>query len=671
MTRPTRLALSFLGVVALPAAVVWLIVKSPPRAYFETVTFNRHIAPIVFENCAPCHHEGGSAPFSLSTYDNAKRRAQQILVVTETRYMPPWMPEPGYAEFVGERRLSDGQIGLIRRWVQQGAPEGDFLAPVPPAELPTAWQLGEPDLIINMPQPYMLAAEGTDVFRNFVFPAPVEGTRYVRALELRPGNKRIVHHANVLVDRHGSSRRLDEDDREVGFAGMELEIESESFDPHTHFLFWKPGTAPLVEPDETSWRLDGGTDLIVNMHLQPSGRIEAVQPSIGLYFSSKAPELHPMLLQFENDGAINIPPGEKNFVVTDRLELPVDVDVLGVYPHAHYLGKRVEAFATLPDGTRKWLLRIRQWDFNWQAVYRYAKPVFLPKQTVVHMAWTYDNSADNVRNPHQPPRQVVAGDRSSDEMAHLWVQVLPRGGEDRRLELQVALMLRRLEKYPGDFTAHFNLGAALQAMNKPEEAIVQLRNAIAARPDSATAHNNLGSALYDVGRVEEAASHFRRAVRTRPDYASAHYNLGQAYAGRGEFGNAITHFQRAAQLLPNDAAIRADLGTALLTAGRFDEAIRQLNQALKMDSQSLNAHYNLASVFLMHGRFEKAEQHFREALRLKSDDADIHAGLGTALAAQKRLPEAVVQFEKALRLNPEHGVARSNLGLATAGGRPR
>lgn len=670
MTAPARRFVFLLLAGGTIAGVVWWLLgrSSPPAAsHGESVTFNQDIAAILFDNCASCHRESGPAPFSLLTYQDAKKRAQQIQVVTESRYMPPWMPEPGYAEFVGERRLSDGQIRLIRHWVEQGAPEGLPPVPASPPELPAAWQLGQPDLIIDMPQPYLLAAEGTDVFRNFVFPVPLAETRYVRALELRPGNKKIVHHANVLVDRSGSSRRLDLEDPQVGFAGMEIEIESDSFDPHTHFLFWKPGTAPSAEPEELSWRLDSGTDLIVNMHMQPSGKPEPVQPSIGLYFSSKPPKLHPMLLQLENDGALDIPPGESNFLVTDHLELPLDVDVLGIYPHAHYLGKRLEALATLPDGTEKWLLRIPQWDFNWQAVYRYAKPVFLPKGTVVRMRFSYDNSTQNPRNPNQPPRHVRAGDRSSDEMAHLWIQVLTKGGEDRRLVLQEAMMRRRLEKYPQDFTAHFNLGAALQAMNRLPEAVASFRQALAARPGSATAHNSLGAAFQSMGRLEDAMEHFRQAVRAAPGYAPARYNLGQSYALQTDFGNAITHLRKAAELLPNDVAIRNDLGAALLAAGRLDEAIRQLSHALSVDPASLNAHYNLASALLTLGRLQEAERHFREASRLKPGDADICAGLGTALAAQGKLPEAAAQFEQALRINPEHAVARKSLGLASRG----
>ena len=181
----------------------------------------------------------------------------------------------------------------------------------------------------------------------------------------------------------------------------------------------------------TTWRgVSSRAPIRLNMHLRPSGKPEEVRPSIGLYFTDKAPTRFPMLLQLEHDGALDIPPGETSFTVTDQLELPVDVTLLAVYPHAHYLGREVQGTARLPDGTTRWLVHITDWDLNWQAVYHLQEPMFLPKETVVWMEWTYDNSSANVRNPHSPPERVRNGDRASDEMGRLWLRVLPSRQED-------------------------------------------------------------------------------------------------------------------------------------------------------------------------------------------------------------------------------------------------
>jgi hypothetical protein len=205
--------------------------------------------------------------------------------------------------------------------------------------------MGPPDLIVRIPKPYRLAAGGTDVFRNFILPLDLLETKYVRAVEMRPGNKRVVHHANMLIDRRQSLRKREEEDGQPGFTGIlsTAEARSDTFDPDSHFLFWKPGTVVQAEPEDMSWQLDPGTDLVLNMHLRPSGKEEMIQPEIGFYFTSHAPRRRPMLVQLEDDGSIDIPAGAKDFTVEDHLSLPLDVEVLAIYPHAHYLGRQVEA----------------------------------------------------------------------------------------------------------------------------------------------------------------------------------------------------------------------------------------------------------------------------------------------------------------------------------------
>ena len=197
------------------------------------VTFARDVAPIVFERCAVCHHPNGSAPFSLLTYATARPHATQIAAVTRTRVMPPWKSEPGYGDFIGHRPLTDGEIRVLQRWLEDGAAEGD------PADLPTppqwtdGWQLGIPDLVVALTQPYMLAAEGTDVSRVFVLPIPIERMRYVRGIEFRPGNAKVVHHANIRIDRTPASRVLDEQDPAPGYDGL---LSHSAVYPDGHFL---------------------------------------------------------------------------------------------------------------------------------------------------------------------------------------------------------------------------------------------------------------------------------------------------------------------------------------------------------------------------------------------------------------------------------------------------
>ena len=308
-----------------------------------------------------------------------------------------------------------------------------------------------------------------------------------------------------------------------------------------------------------AWRVDGETDLVLNLHLQPSGKPEVIRPVVGLYFTDTPPSRHPMLVQLEHDGAIDIPPGSRDFAVTDHYRLPVDVDVLGVYPHAHYLGKQVEAFATLPDGTKKWLIRIRDWDFNWQAVYRYREPVPLPRGSTVHMRIGYDNTTDNPRNPSDPPRRVRAGNRSSDEMGHLWLQLLPRQRDERWL-LQEAAMQRRLEKYPGDFVAHANLGAVLEARGRRRKRRSSTGKRCACGRTARRCSTTWARCSSPRATREESLRLYREAVRAQPDYASARYNLGNALAASGAYEGALAQFREVVRLRPGDTGAQAQPG---------------------------------------------------------------------------------------------------------------
>jgi hypothetical protein len=316
----------------------------------QRLTWSHDIAPILYSNCTSCHHPGGAGPFSLLTYVDAKRWAQQIDKVTASRYMPPWLPEPNHGDFADVRRLSESDIAKLHRWLQTGMNAGDLNhAPTPPVYDAT-WQLGKPDLILKQAQPFTLAAGGTDVFRNFVIPYPLKEGHYVRAMEIRPGAPQVVHHANVLIDRTASFRRQHASDWQQGVAGMEIFLDAgNTFDPDSHFLFWKPDTPALIEPEGMPWRLDAGNDLVLNIHLKPSGKQETIDTEIGFYFTDQPPTKQPMLLQLDRDDALDIPAGDKSFVVDDAFTLPIDVDALGIYPHAHYLGKEMQAWATMPN----------------------------------------------------------------------------------------------------------------------------------------------------------------------------------------------------------------------------------------------------------------------------------------------------------------------------------
>lgn len=567
----------------------------PPGA----VTFNRDIAPIMFQYCSPCHRPGEAAPFALLTYQDAAKFATQIAVITERRVMPPWLPAPSDLKFIGDLRLSDQQIDLFQRWAEQGAPQGDPRdLPAPPQFTP-GWQLGKPDVILHADKPYALSASGSDKYWNFIFTTNFSSTRWVRAIEIRPGEKRVVHHANILIDRLHSSRAQEKHPGD-GFPGMELRIESESFDPDSHIFFWKPGSVPHVEPDGMALRLDPGDDLVLNTHLQASGKPESIEPSLGLYFTDKPATQFPVLLELQNDKALDVPAGDANFEVTDEFTLPTDVQLLAIYPHAHYLGKDLLATATLPDGSSTTLIHIPRWDLNWQAVFYYDSPVMLPAQTRVTMRYLYDNSAANFANPFHPPQRILGGNRTTDEMAHLWLQVLPHGdavpAARARMMLQEAVARHDVSRDPGDFTAQYNLGAMLQARGDSTEALPHFQEAVRLRPSDFIANNALGAAFLALNNPSSAVAPLLLALQNKPDYASARYNLGNAYASLGEFDEAIVQFSEAARLNPKDSMAEANLGAAFAEAGNLAAAQIHLEKALQLDPNNSLAHDDLEQV---------------------------------------------------------------------------
>ncbi len=598
------------------------------------MTFSKDLAPVVYSHCAPCHHRGGSGPFPLISYEDVARHAAQIVSVTKSRYMPPWPPEKGYGSFASDRSLTPEQIHLFASWVEHGEARGQDADLPPPPRFTSEWQMGPPDLILRMPAPFHVPASGGDIFRNFVIPSSVTSLHYVRGFELRMSNPRVVHHGNVVLDRTHSLRARDGRDGQPGFAGMDVitEAAADNFEPDSHFLFWKPATVVRPEPDDMSWRLDPDTDLILNLHLQPTGKPEELQAEIGIYFAAHPPTRLPMLVQLEHDGAIRIRPGSKDFEIGDELTLPVDVQVLAIYPHAHYLGKLIEAWATLPNGKRCWLIRIADWDINWQATYDYAAPIDLPKGAKIGMRIRYDNTAENPRNPNRPPKLVLAGNRSQDEMGHVWLQLLPKenpGGEDPRMAIQEAVMRRRLEKYPADFLANYNLAAVLQMRGKYPEAIAVYRAALRTEPRNVTAHNSLAAALLFEDDLPAAIAELRTALQLDPHYLNARYNLARALVAGGDLSGAREEYAHYLQENPNDAAAHANLGTVEFKQENFSDAL----------------------------------VHFREAVRLDPQDADTQVNLGTLLAMRGDLPAAKEAFETALRINPDSQAARRNLAL--------
>lgn len=527
------------------------------------VTFHRDVAPVLFQHCTPCHRPGAAGPFSLRSFQEAKAKAQELADAVASREMPPWMPEAGHGEFLGERRLRPEEIRVIQQWADAGAPEGRAEERPQPPEFAGEWQIGQPDLIIPLPDAYDLGPTGRDVYRNFVVPIPAGTNRYVRAFEFRPEGP-AIHHARILFDSTGESRRRDAADPVCGFGGT---MPPARFPPG-QMLGWVPGRGATITPDGLAWPLDGAGDLVIQLHLQRTGRPEAIRPRLGLYLTNQPPTRTPVLLGLLAQ-TMDIPAGTTNYTVVRNARLPADADLLAVMPHAHFLAREIEFTATLPGAAPQSLLLIRHWKFNWQDEYRYARPITLPAGTVVEMRITYDNSAANPHNPNTPPRRVLHGPDSTDEMGELWLQLLPHNSSGftalrnlhRQLSQQeiVADFFVRIEREPNNAAYRLELGKTLGSLGRQAEAFEQLNRAVELNPRLAEAHQYIGISFLERRLFADAKVALEQALEINPDLYRSHLALGLIAEAQGDFREAEACLSRAVDLNPSDEAVRRRL----------------------------------------------------------------------------------------------------------------
>jgi tetratricopeptide (TPR) repeat protein len=428
------------------------------------------------------------------------------------------------------------------------------------------WQLGEPDLVISMSEAFEVPASGPDIYRNFVIPIPLERPRWVKGTELRPGNRRIVHHAFILLDPNRTLREVDVEDSQPGFDGMDTRGATS---PAGEFISWQPGRMPRFTEPGMSWRLNPGTDLVLQVHMQPTGKPEQLQASVGFYFTDETPTKHPYKLYLQSVD-IDIPAGQADYKIRDEFVLPVDVDLLALSPHAHYLGKKMYGFAELPDGSRRWLLKIEDWDLNWQGDYVLDQPMRLPRGTRLVQEFVYDNSSANVRNPFHPPRRVKYGLQATDEMGSLWFQLLPANQADLNV---------------------LNREFALKVM---QETVARNQKLMSEDPQSVKARVELGKVALATGRFDVARDLFDEAVRIDPAAESALYFAGHVRLRQDQLADGVELLKRCVALKPRHFQAQHDLGMAYLRQQNWQAAAEQFELALQINPYHSTALRNLA-----------------------------------------------------------------------------
>jgi len=385
------------------------------------VTFAEHIAPILYAKCTTCHRPGDIGPFPLQTYNDAKRWAKEIKHYTGNRQMPPWKPTPGFGKFKDEFYLTDEEIALIARWVDAGAPAGDMSKAPKPPKFNKDWFYGTPDLIVEMPEPYELDGVGGDEYRYFVIPVKLPENKVVVGIDIQPGNREVVHHANMFVDTSGRARQLDAADPKPGYG----KFGGPGFIPAMMLGGWVPGMRPIKLDEGFAAVLPRKFDLVMEVHYFKRGKRETDRTRVGLYLADKTDRIKPVQLVVMGNTKIKIPPGEKNYRLHARWTTPKDRSIyaLSIMAHMHLIARGTEVVAKTPDGRTLPLLQIKDYDFNWQQAYFYEKPIELPPGTVIECVGWYDNSSDNPNNPSNPPREVRYGEGTYDEMFYIFLAI--------------------------------------------------------------------------------------------------------------------------------------------------------------------------------------------------------------------------------------------------------
>jgi hypothetical protein len=408
-------------------------VLARPAGNGAACTYAGDVAPILNRACVSCHREGEVAPFSLGSYAQAKLWSAMIADVTGRGVMPPWQAAAGYGTFRDARTITPQEVALLQQWSDAGAPAGDLrLAPAPPPP-PGAWSAGKPELIVTAERPFRVTAEGKDEYRCVVLPLTFTRDTYVTLTQIHPSAPSVVHHVIVYIDPSGI-RGLDASAADPhrdgdGFDNPNAGV-GDPVDGVSWLAAWAPGNQATPTAPGVAVRIPKGARLIMEVHYHRSGKEETDHTAVGLTFSRDTVDKQLLTVDISPRDGLYLPAGDAAHHVTAQLTAPTGVTVRGVFPHMHQLGKSMHVWAEAPSpgatpaGAKpQELIWVKNWDFNWQTTYDFAQPIELPRGTVVKVDAVYDNSENNLRNPHRPPQPVHWGESTSDEMCIAFLQV--------------------------------------------------------------------------------------------------------------------------------------------------------------------------------------------------------------------------------------------------------
>ena len=585
----------------------------------ETITWSEHIAPIVYNNCTVCHREGGVAPFPLLSYDDAKDRAEQIAEVVENRMMPPWKPDSVHSVPLREdRSLSDKEVSLILEWAREGSRQGSSRRTPKPPQFADSWQLGEPELVLQLNDPISVPPEGSDLYRNFVIPTGIAETKYVRAVEVLPESKQVVRQVVMSVDESDWARRNEASDVEPGFDGLNV---GKTLQSTGQFVGWTPGRAPYLFDEGGSWEIQANSDLFVQLHISPTGNDEVVNPKIGLYFTDQAPANTPDYL-FLHSRSLDDSMGEASPVVEERLSIPVDVSVSGLIPFARSFVSGIEVAAEMINGQKKVLLQIPDWDSNWQRDYRFEEPVVIPAGSELVMRSTLDSFPDEL---------------PKDGLAQTIVQLVLGNSADKDAirKAQVDYEIKRAGGMAGYY--HDN-GADLERLGRIDEAISAFEQAAQEDPSNGEVRNSLGVIYEEQGNKTQAEYYFRDAIEADGSLRIARLNLGRFLRKSKRQQAAAKALQEAIDQDPEFLLARLELSALFAEQKLFKLAIQMLEDGLKLDPLEPYLNLQTGKLYVMDQRLDDSIKYFEAAAQGKQENLKYDVGLDYVLVQANWIP---------------------------------
>lgn len=398
--------------------------------------FSEDIAPIIYNNCTSCHRPGEIGPFSLTNYNEVAAWGSMIQYVTEIKYMPPWKPDREYSQFVGETGLSNQEIQLIADWVAAGSPQGDPNLEPPLPNFPAGSQLGLPDTVLEMAQDYTIAGNNQDDYRVFVLPTGLTEDKEIAALEFRPGNTRAVHHALIAYETNGQAAAMDAQSPGYGYASFgDFGVMVDGT-----FTGYTPGIQPIFFPEGIGTTLPKGADLLLQIHYAPLPTTETDRSLVNVFYKKEGDSIQRELERlpgtpFDLVGGFGsfVIPADTIITFEGTKTLVEDISLISVYPHSHYLGKDWELFALTPTNDTLHIIRIADWDFNWQGAYTFQRMKKIPAGSVIHIKASYDNTSSNPFNPNNPPQSVSWGEGTADEMYLVGMTYVPYQAGDENI----------------------------------------------------------------------------------------------------------------------------------------------------------------------------------------------------------------------------------------------